>query len=86
MALSKYLNCNLFIIGGAKTYENFAAVIKKWIVTKVPLNVEDADTFMPKDFLNGFEIEETKELEDNLHVKIYSRNRFPVNLNMQERK
>ena len=23
-ALSKYLNCDLFIIGGAKTYENFA--------------------------------------------------------------
>ena len=36
LALSKYLNCDLFIIGGAKTYENFADAIDKWIVTEVP--------------------------------------------------
>ncbi len=27
--LSKYLNCDLFVIGGAKTYENFADAIDK---------------------------------------------------------
>ena len=73
LALSKYLNCDLFIIGGAKTYENFSNAIEKWIVTEVPIDVEDADTFMPKDFLNGFQMREAKKLEDNLQVKIYRR-------------
>ena len=73
LALTKYLNCDLFLIGGAKTYENFADVIDKWIVTEIPETVEDADTFMPQDFLNDFELDETKELENDLRVKIYSR-------------
>ena len=73
LALSKYLDCNLFVIGGAKTYENFSNAIEKWIVTEIPLNVEDADTFMPKDFLSGFQMQEIKELEDNLQVKIFCR-------------
>ena len=72
-SLANYLNCNLFVIGGAKTYENFAGVIEKWIVTEVPETIEDADTFMPKDFLDGFEMKKTKELENNLRVKIYDR-------------
>jgi len=73
LALSEYLNCDLFVIGGAKTYENFSDAIEKWIVTEVPLNVEDADTFMPKDFLNDFQLKETKELGDDLRVKIYNK-------------
>ena len=72
-ALERYLNCDLFIIGGAKTYENFAGVIEKWIVTEIPEIVEDADTFMPHDFLEGFELRETIELEDNLKVKFYNK-------------
>ncbi|MDQ3321416.1 MAG: dihydrofolate reductase [Acidobacteriota bacterium] len=72
-ALAKYLNCDLFIIGGAKTYENFSGLIEKWIVTEVPVKIDDADTFMPPDFLSGFEIKELKELEDELRVKIYER-------------
>ncbi|MCA1625731.1 MAG: dihydrofolate reductase [Acidobacteria bacterium] len=73
LALSKYLNCNLFIIGGAKTYENFSDEIEKWIVTEVPLTVKNADTFMPEGFLSGFERAETQKLEDDLQVKIYTR-------------
>lgn len=72
-ALSNYLNCDLFIIGGAKTYENFAGVIEKWLVTEIPETVEDADTFMPRDFLEGFDLRETVELEDNLKVKVYEK-------------
>lgn len=74
LALKQYLNCDLFIIGGAKTYENFSDVIQKWIVTEIPLNVEDADTFMPNNFLNGFQLRETIELEDDLRVKIFVKN------------
>jgi dihydrofolate reductase len=73
LALKQYLNCDLFIIGGAKTYENFANVIEKWIVTEIPLNVEDADTFLPRWFLDGFELQETKKLENDLQVKIFEK-------------
>ena len=69
--LASYLRCDLFVIGGAKTYENFADVIDKWIVTEVPETIEDADTFMPEDFLKEFEVKETRELEKDLLVKIY---------------
>jgi len=71
LALAKYLNCDLFIIGGAETYKNFADVIEKWFVTEIPEKVEDADAFMPQDFLNNFDLEETKELADDLRVKIF---------------
>lgn len=71
IALGKFLNCNLFIIGGAGTYKSFAGAIEKWIVTEIPETVEDADTFMPADFLKGFDESETIELEGDLRVKIY---------------
>ena len=73
LALAQYLKGDLFIIGGAKTYQNFADVIEKWIVTLIPDEVKDADTFMPKDFLSGFELRETKELKDDLRIKIYEK-------------
>ena len=73
LALSKYLNCDLFIIGGAQTYENFADAIDEWLVTEVPDTVQDADTFMQRDFLNGFDLTETKKLDNDLVVKTYSK-------------
>ena len=73
LALAKYLNGDLFVIGGAQTYQNFSERIEKWIVTEIPETVENADAFMPPDFLDEFELKETKELENNLRVKIYSR-------------
>lgn len=71
--LSQYLNRDVFIIGGARTYLEFAEVIEKWIVTEIPLSIESADTFMPNNFLDGFELEETKDLGDDLLVKILRR-------------
>ena len=71
LALTNYLKGDLFIIGGAKTFENFADTIEKWIVTEIPETVEDADAFMPQDFLDGFELQETKSLEHDLYVKIF---------------
>lgn len=73
LALSNYLNCDLFVIGGAETYKNFADVIEKWIVTEIPETVEDADAFMPEDFLNNFKLRETENLEDELKVKFYEK-------------
>lgn len=71
--LAKYLNRDLFIIGGAKTYADFADVIDKWIVTLVPQTIEDADTFMNEDFLSGFELTDAKDLGDGLLVNMLRR-------------
>ena len=73
LTLAGYLKSDLFVIGGAKTYENFASAIEGWIVTEVPEIVEDADTFMPENFLDEFQLTKTKELEKNLKVKIYGK-------------
>lgn len=71
--LSRYLNRNVFIIGGAKVYAEFADVIEKWMVTFVPEEIDDADIFMPRGFLDEFEQISTKELEEGLVVKTYRR-------------
>ncbi len=73
VVLAEYLNRDVFIIGGAKTFADFADLIEKWIVTEVTMTVEDADTFMPADFLDDFKIAETRDLGDGLHVKILHR-------------
>ena len=73
LALAKYLNCDLFIIGGKQTYENFSDEIEKWIVTEIPAAIRDADVFMPPDFLKGFALKKTENLADELKVKIYEK-------------
>lgn len=73
MPLSKSLDTDLFVIGGAKTYQAFAEEIEKWYVTEVPLEVDDADTFMPRDFLEGFEQRDEIDLGDGLRVRVFQR-------------
>ncbi len=62
---------HLFIIGGAKVYDAFLPHIERWIVTEVPLAVEGADTFMPANFLDGFEMYELRQLDEGLRVRLY---------------
>jgi dihydrofolate reductase len=64
---------HLFVIGGAQVYESFRPHIERWIVTEVPLAIEGADTFMPADFLEGFEMYELRQLDEGLRVKFYER-------------
>ena len=64
---------HLFVIGGAKVYQSFLPHIDRWIVTEVPLAVEGADAFMPRDFLDGFEMYELRQLDEGLRVKLYER-------------
>lgn len=71
--LGKYLDRDIYIIGGAHTYRDFSDVIDMWIVTFVPVEVEDADTFMPRDFLDGFGMEKTDDLSDGLVIKTLRR-------------
>jgi dihydrofolate reductase len=68
---------HLFVIGGAQVYESFLPHIERWIVTEVPLTVAGADTFMPANFLDGFEMYELRQLDEGLRVKFYERN-LPV--------
>jgi len=71
--LAKTLQCHLFVIGGAKVYQAFLPYIEQWVVTEVPLAVEGADTFMPPNFLEGFEMYELRQLDEALRVKFYER-------------
>ena len=64
---------DIFIIGGSQTFETFADEIEKWYVTEVPIDVEDADVFMPRDFLDGFEVQEQIDLGEGLRVKVFQR-------------
>ena len=75
LGLGRKLDCDIFIIGGSKTYESFADEIDKWLVTEVPIEVEDADTFMQKDFLDGFEPSDQMDLGDGLRARSYIRQR-----------
>jgi dihydrofolate reductase len=73
LSLVPYLNCDLFIIGGAQVFSAFSQDIERWIVTEVPLTVEGADTFMPENFLEGFVPYDGRELEEGLQVTFYQR-------------
>ena len=67
------LTTDLFVIGGAQIYEAFLPHIEKWIITEVPLTVSGADAFMPKGYLEGFEVVDTKTLGEGLIVNFYER-------------
>jgi dihydrofolate reductase len=73
LSLSRYLNCDLFVIGGAKVYQSFLPYIEKWIVTEIPLSIEGADVFVPGNYLVGFKKVESRDLEDDLTVNVYNR-------------
>ena len=66
---------DVFVIGGASVYRAFADIIDRWIVTEIPETIADADTFMPRSFLDDFEGEDVIDLDDDLCVKILHRRR-----------
>ena len=71
--LAKYLSGDLFVIGGSAIYKAFAPHIDAWFVTEIPETVENADVFMPKDYLSGFSETETRELDGGLVVNTFRR-------------
>ncbi len=73
LAMAKVLTTDLFVIGGASVYESFLPYIDKWIVTEVPLTVEGADTFVPENYLEGFNASDSRKLDDGLIVTSYDR-------------
>lgn len=64
---------DVFIIGGAGVFESFQDDIERWIVTRIPENVADADVFMPVQFLDDFELKNRKEIGDGLVVETFDR-------------
>lgn len=71
--LARETDDDIFIIGGAGTYKTFENEIDKWYVTEVPIVVEDADTFMPQNFLEGFRATDEIDLGDGLKVRVFQR-------------
>jgi dihydrofolate reductase len=73
LSLAKTLDSDLYVIGGEQVYQSFLPYIDKWIVTEVPLTIEDADAFVPKNYLEGFRAVRSRELDENLIVRFYER-------------
>lgn len=73
LSLAPYLARDIYVIGGAVVFREFRDEIDEWVVTRVPVAVEGADTFMPADFLDGFEPRETRSLGEDLQATFYSR-------------
>jgi len=71
--LAKDSDKHLFVIGGARVYQAFLPHVDRWLVTETPLTVDGADTFMPANFLDGFELYEVRQLDEGLRVKFYER-------------
>jgi dihydrofolate reductase len=73
LSLKDYLKGDLYVIGGAQVFGLFREHIERWVVTEVPLTVEGADTFMPADFLAGFDAYDSRRLDENLTARFYRR-------------
>ena len=73
LSLNETLDSDLYVIGGEQVYQSFLPHIDKWIVTEVPLTIEDADAFIPKNYLEGFREVRSRELDENLIARFYER-------------
>jgi dihydrofolate reductase len=74
LSVAETLDSDLYVIGGEQVYQSFLPFIDKWIVTEVPLTIEGADAFVPKDYLEGFREVRARELDENLIARFYERN------------
>ena len=73
LSLARDFKGELFVIGGEQVYRSFLPYIEKWIVTEVPLTIEDADAFVPQNYLEGFELINATKIDDDLTVKFYTK-------------
>lgn len=73
LSLYDYLKCDLYVLGGAQIFELFRAHIDRWVVTRIPLAVEGADTYLPAGILEGFHARDTRDLGDGLTASFYER-------------
>jgi dihydrofolate reductase len=73
LSSARVLDTDLYVIGGEQVYRSFLPYIDKWIVTEVPMTIEGADAFIPKNYLEGFREVRSRELEANLIARFYER-------------
>jgi dihydrofolate reductase len=71
--LKDYLNKPIFIIGGSEIFSLYQNHINYWFVTRIPLEISDADTFMHKSFLDKFYRYSEFNLSDELISEFYVR-------------
>ena len=64
---------DVFIIGGAGVFETFQDEIRRWIVTRIPETIDDADTFLPVQFLDDFELTASRKIGEGLTVATFDR-------------
>jgi dihydrofolate reductase len=72
---SERFDGDVFVMGGAGVFETFQDEIQRWVVTRIPESIEDADVFMPVQFLDDFEITNTKDIGEGLTVETFDRRR-----------
>lgn len=75
LSTAKHLKTDLYVIGGEQVYRSFLPYIEKWIVTEVPLTIDDADAFVPENYLEGFTLAQYKKLGEELTVSFYQRDK-----------
>jgi dihydrofolate reductase len=75
LSLYEYLNCDLYVLGGAQIFDLFRERIDRWLVTQIPLTIESADTFLPTGLLDAFHPHDSRDLGDDLKVTFYERAR-----------
>jgi dihydrofolate reductase len=73
LEMQEKLTSDLYVIGGEQVYRSFLPYIDKWLVTEIPLRVEGADVFMPVNYLDGFDLTASKNLDEELSVSVYER-------------
>ncbi|MBV6496073.1 MAG: dihydrofolate reductase [Acidobacteria bacterium ACB1] len=71
--LADELRSDVFVIGGASVFSSLKDVIEKWLVTYIPENVDDADTFLPDGLFDGFTVTDELDLGDDLLVRVFER-------------
>jgi dihydrofolate reductase len=71
--LAGLLNGDVYVIGGAKTFGAFADKIDKWIVSEIPVEVDDADVYLPRTTFERFTVEESREIGDGIVVRTMKR-------------
>ena len=76
LSTAKGLPTDLYVIGGEQVYRSFLPYIAKWIVTEVPLTIADADAFVPENYLEGFELTDSKKIGEELTVSFYHRDKL----------
>lgn len=63
----------LYVIGGAQVYEYMNPMVDEWLITRIPLSVPEADTYLPAHLLEPFTLKSQRSLDGGLVVQRWGR-------------